>query len=147
MTTTTTGIDRVLGEWWEATASLVNLVPADHFVAEMDTRDESEDRDEDDDGYFDETVIFDIATEPAWRTNSAQGWRSTVTLSCLSIDYDVSRQIAAEIIAQWANQGYTGTGNTISCAKPTGALTTTQDDTTGIWESTVRLDMWHQGGV
>jgi hypothetical protein len=68
-------------------------------------------------------------------------------LSVLSIDYDVSKQIAAEIVAQWANQSYTGTANSITCCKPAGAITTTQDEATGVWETAVRLDMWHQGAV
>lgn len=142
-----TGIDRVLGEWWAATDSLAAMIPPDRLVAEIDAREESEDRDDDDDGYFDETVIFDVTTEPAWRTNSAQGWKSLVTLSVLSIDYDVSKQIAAEIVAQWANQSYTGTANSIACCKPSGAITTTQDEATGVWETAVRFDMWHQGAV
>ena len=60
-----TGIDRVLGEWWAATDSLAAMIPPDRLVAEIDAREEGEDRDDDEDGYFDETVIFDVTTEPA----------------------------------------------------------------------------------
>jgi hypothetical protein len=141
------GIDRVIGEWWAATETLAALVPPDRLVAEIDTREEGEDRDDNNDGYFDETVIFDITTEPAWRTNSAQGWRSQVVLSCLSIDYDVSKQIATAITNAWANQGFSGSVNSITTCKPTGAITTMQDEATGVWETAVRFDMWHQGDV
>jgi hypothetical protein len=140
-------IARLLGEWWTATEALSLLVPPERFVAEMDPREEEEDKDEDGDGYFDETVIFDVKTEPAFRTNSTQGWRSIVSLSCLSVDYEVSRQIGSAIVAEWANKGYTGTGNTITCSKPTGQIETTQDDETGVWDTAVSFEMWHQGAV
>ena len=55
--------------------------------------------------------------------------------------------IAAEIVARWANQSYTGPANSITCCKPSGAITTTQDEATGVWETAVRFDMWHQGAV
>lgn len=140
-----TGIDRAIGEWWAATAALCDLVPADRLVASVDQYAETLDDDADDDGYFDDLVVFDAVSEPAWRTNSNQGWRTSLTLGCMSIDYDRSKAIAQQAVTSWQNQGFTGSAVEIATAKPSGQMTTTQDDATGVWTTAVQFDLMHVG--
>ncbi|MFN9289474.1 MAG: hypothetical protein ACK6EB_15485, partial [Planctomyces sp.] len=83
--------------------------------------------------------------EPAWRTNSSQGWRTSVTLGCMSIDYDRSKAIAQQAVTSWQNQGFTGSSVEIATAKPSGQMTTTQDDATGVWTTAVQFDLMHVG--
>ena len=140
-----TGVDRVIGEWWAATAALCDLVSVDRLFASVDQFLETQDDDADEDGYTDDLVVFDVVSEPAWRTNSAQGWRSAVTLSCMSIDYDRSKAIGQQAVLSWQNEGYTGSAVTVATAKPSGQITTTQDDATGIWTTSVQFDFFHTG--
>jgi hypothetical protein len=90
-------------------------------------------------------VVFAIETEPAWRTNSQRGYRTTLTLSCLSINYDAGKTIAQEIVTQWADKGFSGTAATVIQCRPTGQLTTEQDTQTGVWETQVQFELMHTG--
>ena len=140
-----TGIDRAIGEWWAATAALCDLVPVERLVASVDQYAETLDDDADDDGYFDDLVVFDAVSEPAWRTNSSQGWRTSLTLGCMSIDYDRSKAIAQQAVSSWQNQGFTGSAVEIATAKPSGQMTTTQDDATGVWTTSIQFVLMHVG--
>jgi hypothetical protein len=140
-----TGIDRLIGEWWAQTATLSALVPLNRVVASVDEFAETEQQDENEDDFFDDAVVFTITTEPAWRTNSQRGYKSILTLSCLAINYDDSKTIGQEIVAQWADRGFTGTASKVIQARPAGQLTTEQDTQTGIWETQVQLEIMHTG--
>jgi hypothetical protein len=140
-----TGIDRAVGEWWASTSALCDLVPIDRVVASVDQFLENQDEDQDEDGYFDDLVVFDATSEPAWRTNSSQGWRTSLTLACMSIDYDRSKAIGQQAIVSWQNQGFSGSAVEIATAKPSGQMTTTQDESTGIWTTSIQFDLYHIG--
>lgn len=140
-----TGLDRVIGEWWTATASLSALVPVNRVVASVDEFAETEQQDDNADDYFDDAVVFTIVTEPAWRTNSARGYRSTLTLSCLSINYDDSKTIGQQVVAEWADQGFAGSSTRVIQCRPTGLLTTEQDQQTGVWETQIQFEIMHVG--
>lgn len=140
-----TGVDRLIGEWWAATAALCDLVPVNRVVSTVDQFEDNEEDDQDEDGYTDDLVIFDVVSEPAWRTNSAQGWRSAVTLGCMSIDYDRSKAIGQQAVLSWQNQGFDGSALSVATAKPSGQITTTQDEATGIWQTSVQFDFYHVG--
>lgn len=140
-----TGLDRVIGEWWTATSSLPALVPVNRVVASVDEFAETEQQDDNADDYFDDAVVFTIVTEPAWRTNSARGYRSTLTLSCLSINYDDSKTIGQQIVLEWGDQGFAGSATRVIQCRPTGLLTTEQDQQTGVWETQVQFEIMHVG--
>ena len=57
-----TGIDRLVGEWWAQTPTLSALVPVNRVVASVDEFSETEQQDADADDYFDDAVVFTIAT-------------------------------------------------------------------------------------
>lgn len=140
-----TGIDRLVGEWWAQTPTLSALVPVNRVVASVDEFSETEQQDADADDYFDDAVVFTIATEPAWRTNSQRGYRSTLTLSCLSINYDAGKSIAQEVVSQWADKGFAGTAAKVIQARPTGQMTTEQDTQTGVWDTQIQFELMHTG--
>ena len=140
-----TGLDRVIGEWWTATASLSALVPINRVVASVDEFAETEQQDDNADDYFDDAVVFTIVTEPSWRTNSARGYRSTLTLSCLSINYDDSKTIGQQIVSEWGDQGFAGSSTRVIQCRPTGLLTTEQDQQTGVWETQIQFEIMHVG--
>lgn len=140
----TTGLDRALVDWWRATAALSALVPVERVAAEIKQADETITDDDDSDGHFDDCVVFQIASEPHWKTNCSQGWQSVVKLSVFSIDYDRSKHIAQAIASAWNNTTYTATGSTITLSRLTG-ITPAQDNTTGLWDHTVSFQMNHTG--
>ena len=140
----TTGLDQAMVEWWSDTDSLTALVPVDRVDSEIRQSDEYVLDDSDGDGVFDDCVVFQIASEPHWRTNSTQGWRSAVKLSALSADYTRSKTIAQAIATAWNNATFTGSGSAITLSRMTG-IAPTQDDTTGIWDHTISFDMNHSG--
>lgn len=140
----TTGLDQAIIEWWTATASLATLVPVARVVSEIMQVDETKEEDNDNDDRFDDLVVFQIATAPHWRTNSAQNWKSDVKLSALSIDYDRSKDIAQAVAVAWNSSTFTGTGSTITVCRFNG-LTPAQDVESGIWDHTVSFEMHHTG--
>lgn len=140
-----TGLDRAIGEWWTATASLSSLVPINRVVASVDEFAETEQQDDNADDYFDDAVVFTIVTEPAWRTNSARGYKSTLTLSCLSINYDDSKTIGQQVVLEWGDQGFAGSSTRVIQCRPTGLLTTEQDQQTGVWETQIQFEIMHVG--
>lgn len=139
-----TGLDKALSEWWAATAPLTALVPAERVSSEIIQTNETTDGDSDGDGYFDDCVVFQIASEPHWRTNSGRGWKSQVKLSALSIDYDRSHAIAQAVHSAWDSGTFTGSGSAVTMARSTG-MTPTQDADSGIWDHTISFDMNHNG--
>ena len=142
----TTGLDQALVEWWTATAALSDLVPADRVAAELKQVDELNDDDVDNDGHFDDCVVFQIASTPHWKTNSGRGWKSDVKLSAVSIDYDRSKAIAEAIAAAWNDTTFTGTASTVTLSIPGSPfITPSQDEPTGIWDHTVAFTMNHTG--
>lgn len=140
-----TGLDRVIGEWWTATASLSAMVPVNRVVASVDEFAETEQQDDNADDYFDDAVVFTIVTEPAWRTNSARGYKSTLTLSCLSINYDDSKTIGQQVVLEWGDHGFAGSATRVIQCRPTGLLTTEQDQQTGVWETQIQFEIMHVG--
>lgn len=140
----TTGLDQALVDWWRATAGLVSLVPVDRVASEIRQTDEQADDDRDNDGRFDDCVVFSAKSEVHWKTNSTTGWKSVVTLACYSIDYDKSKTIAQAAAVAWNNTTYTGTGSIITLARLTG-LTSEQDVDSGIWNHTATFTMNHNG--
>ena len=140
-----TGLDRAIGEWWTATASLSALVPVNRVVASVDEFAETEQQDDNADDYFDDAVVFTIVTEPSWRTNSARGYKSTLTLSCLSINYDDSKTIGQQVVSEWGDQGFVGSSTRVIQCRPTGLLTTEQDQQTGVWETQIQFEIMHVG--
>lgn len=140
----TTGLDQAIIEWWRATAVLSALVPVDRVASEIMQVDETKAEDENEDDRFDACVIFQIASEPHWRTNSAQNWKSTVKMSAMSFDYDQSKTIAQQIATAWNSSNFTGSGSTITVCRFNG-LTPAQDTETGIWDHTVSFEMHHTG--
>ena len=140
----TTGLDQAIIEWWRATGVLSALVPVERVASEIMPVDETKAEDDDGDDRFDDCVIFQIASEPHWRTNSAQNWKSAVKMSALSIDYDKSKTIAQAIATAWNSSSFTGSGSTITVCRFNG-LTPAQDIESGIWDHTVSFDMHHTG--
>jgi hypothetical protein len=139
-----TGLDRALIDWWRATPALNSLVPVDRVASEIKQTDETLTDDDDNDGHFDDCVVFQIASEPHWRTNSTRGWKSVVKLSVFSMDYDKSKAIAQAIESAWDDGTHTATGSTITLSRSTGIIGV-QDETTGIWDHTVSFNMNHTG--
>jgi len=140
----TTGLDQAIIDWWRATAALSALVPVERVASEVMQIDETKEDDDDGDLRFDDCVIFQIASEPHWRTNSSQGWKSTVKISALSIDYDKSKTLGQAIATAWNNTNFTGTGSTITLSRFNG-ITPAQDTDSGIWDHTVSFEMHHTG--
>lgn len=139
----TTGLDQCIVEWWSLTSSLVALVPVSRVAAEAAQLNETVDSDEDTDGTFDDCVIFQVASEPHWRTNSGRGWKSTVKLSALSVDYDRAKAIATAIGDNWDNKSFSGSQAAITLARSIG-LTPEQDLQSGIWDFTISFEMQHR---
>lgn len=139
-----TGLDQALIDWWNATPSLLAIVPIELVAAELDQVVEQIARDEDGDGHFDACVIFQIASEPHYRTNSGQGWKSAVKISAISHDYDKSKSLAQAIAVAWNNTNFTGTGSTITLSRFNG-LTSAQNEADGIWDHTASFEMNHTG--
>jgi hypothetical protein len=140
----TTGLDQAICEWWKETPALLQLVPVDRVAAEIVQAVEQIGDDDNEDGHFEDCVVFQIASEPHYRTNSGQGWKSAVKFSCFSIDYDKSKAIAQAVSAAWNNTSFTGTGSTITLSRFNG-LTPGQDETTGVWDHTASFEMNHTG--
>ena len=63
----------------------------------------------------------------------------------VAIDYDRSKAIAQQAVSSWQNQGFIGSAVEIATAKPSGQMTTTQDDATGVWTTAVQFDLMHVG--
>ena len=140
----TTGLDQALVDWWKATAVLSALIPIDRVASEIRQTDDQTDDDRDNDGHFDDCVVFEAASELHWKTNSTTGWKSVVKLNCYSVDYDRSKTIAQAVAVAWNNTTYTGTGSIITLARLTG-LTSVQDAESGIWNHTTTFLMNHNG--
>lgn len=140
----TTGLDQAIVDWWRDTSSLNSLVHLDLVAAELRQADETIEQDDDENREPDDCVMFQIASEPHYRTNSGQGWKSVVKVSCLSVDYDRSKTIAQAVAVAWNNTPFTGTGSTITLSRFTG-IVPAQDDETGIWDHTVSFIMNHTG--
>ena len=140
-----TGIDRLVCEWWSQTAALSALVPADRVAAEIVQQSEEFAEDEDDDGEFDDCVVFEITTEPHWRTNSARGYQSGVQLTAISADYSRSEAIGKQIISSWADQSFSSEGVQVTDCRPDGMIERSQDEQTGLWQHSVTLRMNHVG--
>ena len=140
-----TGIDRLVCEWWSQTAALSALVPADRVAAEIVQQSEEFAEDEDDDGEFDDCVVFEITTEPHWRTNSARGYQSGVQLTAISADYGRSEAIGKQIISSWADKSFSSEGVQVTDCRPDGMIERNQDEQTGLWQHSVTLRMNHVG--
>lgn len=140
----TTGLDQALIDWWQATATLVALIPVDRVASEVRQSDEQTDDDRDEDGHFDDCVVFSAKSELHWKTNSQTGWKSSVMIDCFSVDYDRSKAIAQAVSAAWNNTTFTGTGSIITLARLTG-LASVQDAESGIWNHSATFSMNHNG--
>ena len=140
-----TGLDQALNEWWAATPALSAIVPAYRVATEVIQEREDQADDENEDDYFDDCVVLSITSEPAWRTNSARGWRSSVKVTCLSIGYDASKDLAQEVLSQWSDQRFQGSGLLITGCRPVGPIESSQDDQTGVWATQVSLELNHVG--
>lgn len=138
------GLDQAIVDWWRATATLVALVPVDRVASEIRQTDEQTDDDENNDGRFDDCVVFEVASEVHWKTNSTTGWKSVVKLSCYSADYDASKTIVQAVATNWNNTTFTGSGSIITLARLTG-LVAVQDVESGIWNHTATFNMNHNG--
>jgi hypothetical protein len=140
-----TGIDRLICEWWSQTAALSALVPADRVASEIIQQSEDLAEDDDADGVFDDCVVFDITTEPHWRTNSARGYQSAITLAAMSADYIRSEAVAQQIIRSWADQSFSSEAISVTDCRPDGIMERSQDEQTGLWQHSVTLRMNHVG--
>jgi hypothetical protein len=140
-----TGLDQALSEWWGATPELSAIVPSYRVATEVIQEHEDQTDDENEDDYFDDCVVLTISSEPAWRTNSARGWRSSVKVTCLSINYDASKDLAQEVITAWSDKSYQGAGLNITGCRPVGPVESNQDDQTGVWATQISLEMNHVG--
>ena len=139
-----TGLDQAVVDWWRATSTLVALVPVNLVASEIRQTDEQTDDDGNNDGRFDDCVVFSAKSELHWKTNSTTGWKSVVTMECYSIDYDRSKDIAQALSVAWNNTTFTGSGSIITLARLTG-LTSVQDVESGIWNHTATFNMNHNG--
>jgi len=143
-----TGLDRAIQEWWAATPSLATLIPPERVATEImqSTEADSEEvNDEDDDDFFDPCIVLRITTEPHWRTNTGRGYQSTVRVMAMAIDYDFAHDVAQEMLTQWTDKGFQGSGSLISLCQPTGEIDASQDEQTQVWMITVPLRMNHSG--
>lgn len=139
-----TGLDKCLVERWRDTDGLGALVPVELVSSEITQVNESVDSDKNADGHFDDCVVFQVASDPHWRTNSGRGWKSQVKISCLSIDYDRSKLIAQTVETAWDSQSFTGSSSSITFTRSNG-LNGTQDEATGVWDHTVSFEIHHTG--
>lgn len=135
-------IDRMLLEWWNQTAALNQLVPVDRVTTEIEQTDEEDADDEDSDWLIDDCVVYDIATESLYRTNSGQGFRSDVELMAYSHSYEAAKTIIQQVRSSWERQTFTLDGSKITTCF-VGAETTEQDETDGRWAVTVDLTINH----
>lgn len=143
----TTGIDEALFAWWESSETLCNLVPIENVTIEAlqvneDSEDETTEEDQNDDGLFDDCVAITIATEKQYQTNSGTGYRSTVSVSCVSAEYDAAVEIGTAVISAWHRGTFTSAGAAIGLSLFQSAETK-QNLTTGVWEWLVVFNMNH----
>lgn len=140
----TTGLDQCLCEWWRDTDVVASIIPVERVSSEIQQTNETIDADGDQDGQFDDCVVFQVASDPHWRTNSGRGWKSVVKMSVLSIDYDRSKETAQVLERAWDAQVFTGSGSSITYCRSKG-LNGVQDESTGIWDHTVSFEINHSG--
>jgi hypothetical protein len=139
-----TGLDQCLIERWRDTAGLNSLIPVKLVGTEVIQTNETIDSDDDKDGHFDDCVVLQVATEPHWRTNSGRGWKSQVKVSVMSIDYDRGKAVAQRCETLWDSNTFTGSESVISFCRSSG-ISSEQDESTGIWDSTVSFEIQHNG--
>jgi hypothetical protein len=139
-----TGLDQCLIERWRDTAGLNSLIPVKLVGTEVIQTNETIDSDDDKDGHFDDCVVLQVATEPHWRTNSGRGWKSQVKVSVMSIDYDRGKAVAQRCETLWDSNTFTGSESVISFCRSSG-ISSEQDKSTGIWDSTVSFEIQHNG--
>ena len=139
-----TGLDQCLVERWRNTSSLVTLIPPELVASEIAQLNESVDADKDEDGHFDDCVVFQVATDPHWRTNSGRGWKSQVKMSVLSMDYDHSKHAAQLLERAWDSGTFMGSETSMTFTRSNG-LSGTQDEQSGIWDHTVSFEIHHTG--
>jgi hypothetical protein len=139
-----TGLDQCLIERWRDTAGLNSLIPVKLVGTEVIQTNETIDSDDDKDGHFDDCVVMQVATEPHWRTNSGRGWKSQVKVSVMSIDYDRGKEVAQRCETLWDSNTFTGSESVISFCRSSG-ISSEQDESTGIWDSTVSFEIQHNG--
>lgn len=140
----TTGLDQCLMEWWRDTDAVSAMIPSERVSSEIQQINEAVESDNDSDGRFDDCAVFQIASDPHWRTNSGRGWKSQVKMSVLSADYDRSKGTAQKLERAWDAATFTGSGSSITFCRSIG-LSATQDETTGIWDHTVSFEINHTG--
>lgn len=122
----------------------MSMIPVERVGTEIIQTNEVIDADKDQDGHFDDCVVLQVATEPHWRTNSGRGWKSQVKVSVMSIDYDRGKAVAQRCETLWDSNTFTGSESVISFCRSSG-ISSEQDESTGIWDSTVSFEIQHNG--
>lgn len=120
------------------------MIPIERVSSEIQQINESTESDDDQDGHFDDCVVFQVASDPHWRTNSGRGWKSQVKMSILSIDYDRSKWVAQKLERAWDAATFTGSESSVTYCRSIG-LNGVQDETTGVWDHTVSFEINHTG--
>ena len=136
------GLDQAIQDWWQATRDLTTLVPVDRVASEIRQTDETLPDDEDEDFFFDDCVVHQITTDSLWRTNSGQGYQSTVILSAYSFEEDDAKRIIDTARLNWDRETFLGSTSKITLCH-FGETVTEQDEEESLWVSEVTITMNH----
>jgi hypothetical protein len=90
-------LDEALLTLWGRTPELTQLVPVDRVSTEIIQDDEGLSDDDDADWILDDCVTYEIDTEVLYRSNSGTGYRSDVTFTAFSVQYEDCKKIQEQI--------------------------------------------------
>lgn len=118
------------------------MIPPERVSTEIQQANDEFETDDDEDYVFDDCVTLDISTDRLWRTNSGQGYQSSVQINVMSGDYDRAKDVVASIRAEWDNKEFAGSENKITLCR-IGEEDADQDEEDGIWTVTISTLMNH----
>jgi hypothetical protein len=135
-------LDQAVQEWWAATTRLMELIPPERVSTEIIQANDEFETDDDQDYVFDDCVTLNITTDRLWRTNSGQGYQSSVQINVMAGDYDRAKAVIAVVRDEWDNESFIGSENKITLCR-LGEEDVDQDDEDGIWTVTLIASMNH----
>ena len=121
-------LHRELTSWWAKTDVLTEQIPSARVSGVSRYYEETDDHDSDGDGLRDAEVVFQSDVEPAFRTNSKTGWKSTTTVYVCGPDPEQVEHTGDLLAAAWDSHTHSSEHMSIRDVRLTSRDTGRDDD-------------------
>ena len=101
-------LNKELHNWWTAIPELTAIVPGARVSAVGVHEEETSELDTDNDHLLDIEATISTDVEPGYRTNSKQGWKTTVTVEIFGDDPDRIEEVGDALSDAWHVKTYDG---------------------------------------